>query len=78
MIFFKAVYYLEQGFSPMEACQKSVDLTLREVGGRGGIIMIDKRGELGYAFNTGTMAWASVSEKGLRHGLRHGEDCLEK
>ena len=58
----------------MEACQKSVDLTLSEVGGRGGIIMIDKKGELGYAFNTHTMAWASVSEKGLRHGLRHGED----
>ena len=75
---YQAVYYLEQGFSPMEACQKSVDLCLNETDGRGGVILIDKKGEVGFAFTSGAMAWAVASDKGLRHGLRHGEDITDE
>jgi isoaspartyl peptidase/L-asparaginase-like protein (Ntn-hydrolase superfamily) len=30
------------------------------VGGRGGLIVIDKRGEVGVAFNTTSMSWAAL------------------
>lgn len=62
----------------MEACQKSVDLCLNETDGRGGVILIDKKGEVGFAFTSGAMAWAVASDKGLRHGLRHGEDITDE
>ena len=59
----------------MEACQKTLDYILEEIGyGHGGIILIDAKGEIGYAFNTATMAWASVSDDGMRYGMRPGED----
>lgn len=74
-ILFQANYFLEQGNGPMEACQKTLDYILEEIGyGHGGIILIDKKGEIGYAFNTATMAWASVSDAGMRYGMRPGED----
>jgi beta-aspartyl-peptidase (threonine type) len=35
-------------------------VTLERVGGRGGLIVIDKRGEVGVAFNTTSMSWAAL------------------
>ena len=45
-----------------------MDKMLKETGGRGGIILIDKTGDIGYAFNTGNMAWVSISPNGLKYG----------
>ena len=60
-----------------EACKKAMDYVLEKTGGRGGLIMIDRKGDVGYYFSTSTMAWATVSRNGTRHGVRHGEDILE-
>lgn len=62
----------------MDACQKAIDFTLERTGGRGGVILIDNKGELGYSFSTGTMAWAFVSKDGMKHGLRENENIKEK
>jgi len=59
---------LEQGSTAQEACKKAMDYVLEKTGGRGGIIMIDQKGEIGYFFNTSTMAWATASGKGVKHG----------
>ena len=61
----------------MEASEKAISLVLQQTGGRGGVIMIDKNGVIGYAFNTGSMAWASFSSKNFIHGLRPGEHFIE-
>jgi len=68
---------LEQGSTAQEACKKAMDYVLEKTGGRGGIIMIDQKGEIGYFFNTSTMAWATASGKGVRHGIRKGENFAE-
>ncbi|XP_004206793.1 isoaspartyl peptidase/L-asparaginase isoform X2 [Hydra vulgaris] len=73
----EAVRYLEDGFTAMEASEKAISLVLQQTGGRGGIILIDKKGNVGYAFNTGCMAWASFSSKCFAHGLRTGEHFVE-
>lgn len=73
----EAVFYLEQGLSAQDAAQKSIDRTLDMTGGRGGIILIDQHGKIGKAFTTSNMAWASVSPRGLEHGLLPGEANYE-
>jgi len=52
-----AVDMLALGLSAMEAARAAIDL-LGRVGGRGGIIMVDRDGDLGYYYNTPRMAIA--------------------
>lgn len=52
-----AVDMLALGLGAMEAARAAVSL-LDRVGGRGGIIVLDRRGEVGYHFNTPRMAIA--------------------
>ena len=59
---------MEQGYSANAAAEKSIDKLKKETGGFGGIIIIDKTGDIGYAFNSGNMAWASISPNGLKYG----------
>ena len=60
-----------------EAAQKAIDQMLKETGGRGGIIMIDKNGKVSQAFSTTSMAWAIMSSEGLTSGLYENEKILE-
>jgi len=72
-----AIYYLEQGLSAKEAAQKSVDRVLELTEGRGGIILIDKAGNIAQAFTTSTMAWASITPNGMKSGLLQNEELTE-
>ena len=69
-----AVKLIEEGCSAQEASEKSLAQVLELTGGRGGIILIDNQGNAGFAFNTGSMAWACVSPNERRSGLRPGEN----
>lgn len=56
-----AVDMLALGLSTMEAARAGVSL-LERVGGRGGIILLDRNGEVGYHYNTPRMAIAYAKE----------------
>jgi beta-aspartyl-peptidase (threonine type) len=51
---------------PGEACSKAIAMLKERVKGYGGLIMIDSKGNIGYAFNTPRMAYAFVDGDGNR------------
>jgi beta-aspartyl-peptidase (threonine type) len=59
---FRAVEAMSSGIGPAEAAQQAVRALESRGGGRGGIILVDTKGELGYAFNTPHMAHAYLAE----------------
>lgn len=58
----RAVDLVAEGYHPQEAAEATVRHLYDRAGGRGGIIVMDKRGEIGYAFNTPRMAYAYKRE----------------
>lgn len=58
----------------MLAAEKAIGRCLTLTSGRGGIIVIDNKGNIGHAFTTGTMAWASICPSGSRFGMRSGDE----
>jgi beta-aspartyl-peptidase (threonine type) len=60
-----AVDHLENG-QPDEASRKAIKMLEERVSGYGGLIMIDSKGKIGYAFNTPRMAYAFVDGEGNR------------
>ena len=58
----RAVESMSKGIGPSEAAQQAVQALESRTGGKGGIIMVDPGGELGYAFNTPCMAHAYLAE----------------
>ena len=54
---------VEQGYSPTNAAKVTID-KIANIGGYGGIIVINRKGEIGYHFNTTRMAYASISKTG--------------
>ncbi len=58
-----AVDRLRAGQEPTSAALQSVK-ELERVGGHGGVILVDREGRLGFAFNTARMARAWVDSKG--------------
>jgi len=69
----EALQYLEEGLEVNIAAQKAVDKCLELTNGRGGVIMIDNKGNIGYAHTTSSMAWASITADSKRFGLRLGD-----
>lgn len=65
---------LEDGTDPFGACEGGVDVLARRVDGLGGVIMVDRRGIVGYHHNTPKMAFAYVegpsgkTAAGIRRG----------
>jgi len=57
-----AVQLLQQGKHVQEAAALAVQLLQEKVGGRGGVIMVDRNGDVGHAFNTGAMAYSYMSD----------------
>ena len=55
------------GYSPEEACRKSLEYMKNKVSGYGGVIMISSDGYIAKAFSTKRMAWASVDKTGVLH-----------
>lgn len=59
---FRAVEAMSSGIGPSEAAQQAIRALESRGRGRGGIILVDPKGELGYAFNTPHMAHAYLAE----------------
>lgn len=58
----RAVEALQSGIGPSEAAQQAIRVLESRTSGRGGIILVDSKGELGFAFNTPSMAHAYLAE----------------
>ena len=58
----RAVESLTSGIGPREAAQQAIHVLESRTRGRGGIIVVDSKGELGFAFNTPSMAHAYLAE----------------
>jgi beta-aspartyl-peptidase (threonine type) len=59
---YRAVDAMTSGIGPSEAAQQTIRALESRCGGEGGIILVDSKGELGYAFNTRHMAHAYLAE----------------
>jgi beta-aspartyl-peptidase (threonine type) len=57
-----AVDLLKDGETAREAAARAVSLLKGKVDGRGGLILVDRAGEIGFAFNTVRMAYAYLTE----------------
>lgn len=53
-----AAELMRSGFSATDACKNTVEHLSATVGGLGGLVAIDKVGNIGFAFNTPRMAYA--------------------
>ncbi|KAF6002074.1 Taspase, threonine aspartase, 1 [Cyanidiococcus yangmingshanensis] len=69
---------LQSGLSAQEAARDALRHMDARVGGRGGVIVITKNGDLGVSFTTERMVWASISDGVMRSGIDEDmSDCLE-
>jgi beta-aspartyl-peptidase (threonine type) len=68
-----AVGLLEAGNDPGAAARDAVARLEARFGGRGGIILIDRRGRIGHAFNTPRMAVACVTDDSPPYASVEGE-----
>jgi beta-aspartyl-peptidase (threonine type) len=59
---FRAVEAMTSGIGPSEAAQQTIRTLESRIHGQGGIILVDPKGELGFAFNTSHMAHAYLTE----------------
>ena len=59
---YRAVEALTTGIGPSEAAQQTIATLESRTGGQGGIVLVDPKGELGYAFNTPHMAHAYLTD----------------
>ena len=55
--------------SAQKAVESGLDMMYRRVGGEGGCIAIDLRGNVGIHFTTQGMAWAYCQSNLLHHGI---------
>jgi beta-aspartyl-peptidase (threonine type) len=58
-----AVDLLRARVHPEEAARASIRAMLARVGGKGGVILVDRFGRLGLARTTATMTWAAAGER---------------
>ena len=57
---------VSRGMSVQAACEAALEVLRRRVNGKGGLIAIDRRGQVGIAFNTFAMPHAYADEYGRR------------
>ena len=55
---------VERGIAPQAAAEAVMQLVLERTGGRGGIIILDRKGHVGVAHTTSHIAYAVVTEGG--------------
>jgi beta-aspartyl-peptidase (threonine type) len=58
----RAVETMASGVGPAEAADQAIQALHSRTRGRGGIVLVDAKGELGYAFNTPHMAYSYLCE----------------
>ena len=66
------------GLDAQKAAESSLSFMSQRVGGTGGVIVLDKAGNIGKHFNTERMAWASIQGDKLYYGLNPGENHMVK
>ncbi len=70
-----ACEFLRQGMAPQAAAEALITLLRSRVGGYGGVIIVDRYGQVGLAHNTPHMAYALVSHAlPLTAGIRVSKD----
>jgi len=75
----RAAYLVEDlGLSAQEASQAALDYMKSRVGGEGGLIAVDKQGDIGIQWNSQQMAWAYAKAGLIHYGLNRGEDFVEE
>ena len=74
LLFFK----LSIGLSAQLSSEESLSFMSQRVGGTGGVIVLDKMGNIGKHFTTERMAWASLQDQELHYGINPGDDIIEK
>ncbi len=58
--------YVEEGRTPQAAAEAGVQFLKQRVNGKGGVICVDPKGALGYAYTTAHMAAAMIDHAGNR------------
>jgi len=54
--------FLEKRLHAQKAAEEGIRILKRKVNGRGGVIVIDKKGRIGISYNTPRMVWAYMKE----------------
>jgi beta-aspartyl-peptidase (threonine type) len=65
----EALERLKQGARPNIAAKEALEMMNIRVGGKGGLIIISRNGELGHYFTTKRMAWASIQKDKMCSGI---------
>ena len=60
---------IERGYDVITACQDAVEMMRIRVGGSGGVIAIDSRGNIAKAFSTSRMVWSKIDSGGMKSGI---------
>jgi beta-aspartyl-peptidase (threonine type) len=61
--------FVADGLSTQKACEAAIDVLSERVGGRGGLIAVDRSGRVGIAFNTVAMPYAYyIDDNSLENG----------
>ena len=68
---------MENGDTAQEAAEKAIGYLGKETTGRGGVICINNKGEIGMSFSTYRMGWAMINEDGVTYGIDQGERITE-
>ncbi|CAC5357271.1 ASRGL1 [Mytilus coruscus] len=68
---------LEQGKSVQEAAEESLSAMATRVQGSGGVVVVDKHGNVGKHFTTERMAWSWIKDNQLNYGLNPSEHFTE-
>ena len=71
-------WLVDQGYTAHQAVTEALEFMKRKVGGDGGVISIDKFGQLGIDWNSEVMAWAWGREGLLHYGIERGDDFVEE
>ncbi|KAM9477905.1 isoaspartyl peptidase/L-asparaginase isoform 1-T2 [Clarias gariepinus] len=71
------LFHMEQGKSPEEASDLSLDYMLKRVSGLGGVVVVDPKGTWAARFSSQQMSWAAAQQEQLHYGVFHGEDFIE-
>jgi len=74
----RIAWRVEDGFSAQEAAEEALDYMKARVGGDGGAVVLDLRGNIGIYWNSEQMAWAYGKDGLLHTGINVGEDFVEE
>ncbi|KAJ8045094.1 Isoaspartyl peptidase/L-asparaginase [Holothuria leucospilota] len=69
--------YIEQGLSTQNAAEKALQFMEKRVGGAGGVIAVNKEGEIGKHLTTERMVWAALREDQLTYGIEPKDNFSE-